>query len=461
MRSKICGTLLLVLVLFTSNSNGQGKKWTLEECIEYAMENNISVRQSELNLKVTEIDKKDAFGSFLPAVSANASHSWNIGLTVNPVTNISQNQTNQFTNVGVGAQIDIYKGLQNQIQHRRSKMAIIANQYQLQKMKEDVALNVANAYLQILFNRENLKVQNEQLEADLRQQERSEQLLEGGLIPRGDLLDIEATVAADRQRVIDSENQLIISKLSLAQLLQLDDFRNFDVADEDYNMQESEILLQQPEQIYDKARQEQTVMKIADANVALAEEDVKLARAAYQPTLRGFYSLDTRISYADVITNYDELPSGELVPIYQSQPPFWDQFFDNKGHSFGFQLSIPILNGLSVRNNVERSKVALERSKLELEQQDLDLERNVHTAYTDVLGALRSYEAAVSASEARTLALEYAKERYEVGLINVFDYNQAQTLSVNAQSDVLRTKYDYLFKVKILEFYFGIPIFQN
>ncbi len=446
MRSKLCGTLLLVLALFSVDSSAQAKKWTLEECIDYALKNNISVRQSELNLKVADIDKKDAFGSFLPAVSATVSHSWNIGLTINPVTNISQQQTSQFSTASVGSQVDIYKGLQNQIQHRRSKMAIIASQYQLQKMKEDVALNVANAYLEILFNRENLKVQNEQLLTDLKQQERSEQLLEGGLIPRGDLLDIEATVAADRQRVIDSENQLIISKLSLAQLLQLDDFRNFDVADEDYNMAESEILLQQPEKIYEKARQEQTVIKIADANVALAEQDVKLARAAYQPALRGFYSLDTRIiSYANVI----------------DQPPFWDQFFDNKGHSFGFQLSIPILNGLAVRNNVERSKVALERSKLELEQQDLDLERNVYTAYTDVIGALRSYEAAVSASEARSLALEYAQERYEVGLINVFELNQSQTLSVNAQSDVLRTKYDYLFKVKILEFYFGIPIFQN
>lgn len=445
MRSKVCVLLLLVLAFSGTAANAQAKKWTLQECVEYALKNNISVRQSELDLKLTEIDKKDAYGSFLPSLNAQASHSWNVGLTINPVTNISQNQTTQFSNAGLGSQVDLYKGLQNQIQFRRAKMAIIANQYQLQKMKEDIALNVANAYLQILFNRENLKVQKEQLESDLRQQERSAQLLEGGVIPRGDLLDVEATVAADRQRVIESENQLLISKLSLAQLLQLDDFKNFDIADEEYDMEDNEIMLQTPESIFSKAKEGQTVIKLANANVDVAEQDVKLARAPYQPTLRGFYSLDTRISYADAL----------------SLPPFWDQFFDNKGHSFGFQLSIPVLNGLSVRNNVERSKVALERSKLAFEQQELDLERDVYTAYADAQGAYKAYEAAVSASDAREQALTYARERYEVGLINVFDFNQAQTLSVNAQSDVLRTKYDFIFRVKILEFYFGMPIIQN
>src|SRR5690606_16056432 len=156
------------------------------------------------------------------------------------------------------------------------------------------------------------------------------------------------------------------------------------------------------------------------------------------------------ISYSDYVDYVTPDGGGQPVPVFKSQPPFWTQFWDNKGHAFGFQLSIPILNGFSVRNNVERSKVALERSKLAFEQQELDLERNVYTAYTDAQGALKSYDAAVSAAKAREESLNYAKERYEVGLINIFDLNQAQTLAVNAQSEVLRTKYDYIFKLKIL-----------
>lgn len=452
MRSKICGTLLLVLVLFTSNSSAQGKKWTLEECIEYALENNISVRESELDLQLTEVDKKDALGNFLPSLNANASHSWNVGL-VQSINGIFQQQTTQFTRAGINSQVDIYKGLQNMAQHRRARMAILASQYQVQKIKEDVGLNVANAFLQILFNKENLKVQTEQRDADIRQYERSEQLLEGGLIPKGDLLDIEATVAGDKQRVIDAENQLLISKLSLAQLLQLDDFKDFDIVDEEYEMDQNEILFQTPESIFNKAKEEQTVIKLAQSNLEVAEQDVKVTKGAYQPTLSAFYSLNTSVSYADQL----DFTTG----LYYASEPFWTQFFDNKAHSFGFQLNIPVLNGLAARNNVERAKVSLERSKLAFEQQTLDLERNVYTAYTDAQGALKAYEAAVSASNAREESLEYAKERYEVGLINVFDFNQAQTLSVNAQSEVLRAKYDFIFKVKILEFYFGIPIYQN
>ncbi|KOS07687.1 transporter [Flavobacterium akiainvivens] len=437
-------------------ANAQVKKWTLQECVEYAFKNNISVRQSELDLKTTEVTKTDALGNFLPSANFSGSHSWNIGLNPNPITGISQQQTTQFTTAGFSTQVDIYKGLQNQMQMRRSKMAIIAGQYQLQKMKDDIGLNVANAFLDVLFNKENLKVQQQQLQIDLEQAERSKQLLEGGQIPRGDLMDIEATVATDRQRVVQAENTLLISKLSLAQLLQLDDYTNFDVADEEYNMEDSEVFLQTPDAIYKKAREQRTEIKLAQANLDVAEQDVKIARGAYQPTLSGFYSLNTRVTYADYVT-FNEAG----LPITQSPPPFWNQIWDNKGHNFGFQLNIPILNGFATRNNVERAKISLERSKLAFEQQELDLERTIYQAFTDAQGALKAYDAAVSAAEARALSLNYAKERYGVGLINVFELNQAQTLSVNAQSEVVRSKYEFIFRVKILEFYFGLPIFQK
>ncbi|MFL9843097.1 TolC family protein [Flavobacterium rhizosphaerae] len=434
----------LILLVFTAQSTvlAQEKKWTLQECVAYALEHNISVRQSELDLKVTEITKKDALGNFLPSANISASHSWNTGLTQNPITGINQQLTTSNTSANASVQVDLYKGLQNQLQFQRAKMAILANKYQLQQMKEDVALNVANAYLQILFNKENLKVQQQQLQEDQRQRERTQQLLDGGSVPRGDLLDVEATVAADKQRVIESENQLLISRLTLAQLLQLEDFQNFDIVDEGYDMGESEIMLQTPSTIYQKAKDTQTSIKLAEANLDVAEKDVKIATRAYQPTLGGFYNLNMRAT--------------SLI-----SDPFLDQFWDYKGHTYGFQLNIPIFNGLTVRNNVARAKVALERSELAYDQQALDLERNVYTAYTDAQGALKAYEAAVSAADAREQALEYANERYEVGLINVFDFNQAQTLSVNSQSEVLRTKYDYIFKIKILEYYFGIPIIQK
>uniref|UniRef100_UPI00404ABB6C TolC family protein n=1 Tax=Flavobacterium sp. TaxID=239 RepID=UPI00404ABB6C len=470
--------IFTVLVLLLFNISQAQKKWTLEECIRYAIDNNINVRQSALDVETTNIDKKDAFGAFLPTANANASHSWNIGLNQNITTGLLENQTTQFTSAGFNVGVDIYNGLQNQNRLRRAELAKISSQYQLVKMQEDIALNVANAYLQILFNIENLKVQQEQLASDKIQMTRSQELVDAGVIPRGDLLEVKATVAGDEQRVVLAKNTLLISKLSLAQLLQLDDFSNFDVIEENYNAEETNLLSQTPATIYAKAKETRTELKIAQSNLEIAERDLKIAKGAYQPRIQGFYSLNTRASYADRIVGSQIDPLNPTVAIGTVEgtgenvvrPNFttivggpasvWDQFETNKGQNYGLQINIPIFNGFSARNNVQRSKIAVERSKIAVEQQELDLERNVFTAFTDVKGSLNAYEAALSALESREEAFRYAKERFDVGMMNAFEFNQAQTLFVNAQSEVIRAKYDYIFKVKILEFYFGIPIIK-
>lgn len=480
MKKTLVSKLVLIFALFFGfASNAQTKKWTLQECVQYALDNNISIRQADLDSQVAAIDKKDAFGNFLPSINGSASHSWNIGLNQNITTGLLENQTVQFTSAGLNANIDIYKGLQNINRLKRARLSMIAAQYQLSKMKDDVSLNVANAFLQILFNKENLKVQKEQLQNNEKQKQRTEALVDAGSVPRGDLLDMNATVASSQQAVIVAENTLLISKLSLAQLLQLEDFQDFDIADNDYEVRESETMLQSPSAIFEKAKTERAELKIAKTNLEIAEKDVKIARGAYQPSLQGFYSFSTRASYSDRVTGFELNPqnptrvigvvegtnqnvvTANTSPLLGSPAPVFDQFSDNKGHSFGIQLTIPILNGLSARNNVERSKIALERSRTVYSQQELDLERNVYTAFTDAKGALKSYESALVALDARTEAFNYAKEKFEVGLMNAFELNQAQTLYVNAQSEVLRTKFDYIFRVKVLEFYFGIPIIQK
>ena len=470
---------ILFFLFISIQVTAQDKKWTLKECVEYALENNISIKSSELDLQNATVNKKDAIGAFLPNINASASHSWNIGLNQNITTGLLQNQTTQFTSAGLNVGVDIYNGLRNQLQLRKSNLSIIATQYQLTKMKDDMSLNVANAFLQILFNKENLKVQKQQKEFNLTQLSRTEDLVEAGVVPRGDLLDIKATVASDYQRVIAAENALLISKLSLAQLLRLDDFKNFDIDESQIPGLSESILLETSESLAEKAKETRVELKIAQSSVELAEKDISIAKAAYQPTLSGFYSFNTRAAYSDRIVGFQpnaanptsvigfvdgtnqQVLQPNFSPILGGPQNLMDQFSNNKGQNFGVQLSVPIFNGFAVRNNVERSKIALDRAKINLEQQELDMERNVYTAYTDANAAKESFEAAKTTLEARTLSHNYAKERYEVGLMNVFDFNQAQTLLVNAQSEVLRTKYDYLFRIKILEFYFGIPLIEK
>ena len=474
--NKYNSLVFAILLGFGLSAQAQTKQWTLEECVRYALENNITIKLSELDVQNADIDKKDAFGNYLPSVNGNASHSWNIGLNQDVTTGLLRNQTTQYSSVGLSAGVDIYKGLQNQNAYRRSKLSIIASQYQLLKMQEDISLNVANAFLQILSYKEDLKIRKEQLTIDEKRLKRSEEMVNAGTIPRGDLYDLKATIATDQQAITVSENNLLISKLSLAQLLQLKEFADFDVVDDTKVEDENNIMAQSPIDIYNKAKEIRTELKLAQTNLEIAEKNVTIARGAYQPTLSAFYNFNTRASYSDIITGstlnsanptsqigYVEGTNQPVVrdnymSVLGKAAPIFDQFNDNKGQSFGFQLSIPIFNGFSVRNNVERSKVSLEKSKIDLEQKSLDLQRNVYTAFTDAKGALNAHESSTVTLEARQQAYNYAKEKYDVGLMNSFDFTQAQTLLTNAQSDVIRTKYDYMFKIKILEFYFGIPI---
>ncbi len=483
MKKTVPTTFYLLLVLFLGLSvQSQSKKWTLEACVDYALKNNISIKQTDLDVKSAAIDKNSALGAFLPSINASTNHSWNIGLNTNVITNALENQTTQNTSVSLSSGITIYNGLQNQNRLRRTNLALVATQYQLSKMKDDIGLNVANAFLQILFNKENLNVQNAQLANTEKQLIRSTALVEAGSVPRGDLLDIKATLAATKQNVVVAENNLYLSKLSLAQLLQLEDFQNFDVDDTVPEVKGSGTMLENPVTIYKKAKEERVELKIAKTNLLLAEKDVLIARGALLPKLSGFYSFSTRAGYSDRIVGYAQNAANpysaspsyvdvngtpysvmqpNYAPILGKAAPVFSQFSDYKGHSFGLQLNVPILNGFSAKNNVARYKIALDRSKIALKQSELDLERNVYTAYTNAKGAFNAYESAKVTLEAREEAFKYAKEKYAVGLMNSFDFNQSQTLFVNAQSEVLRTKYDYIFKVKIVELYFGIPIIKK
>lgn len=479
MKNRTSFFAVILIVFIGLSASAQTKKWTLRECVNYALSHNISIMQSELDTQSIAIDKKSALGSFLPTLNADASHSWNIGLNQNITTGLLENQTTQFTSARLNSSVTIYNGLQLQNRLRRANLSAIASQYKLTKMKDDISLNVANAFLQILFNKENLKVKKEQLFNNEKQLQRSQELVKAGSVPKGDLLDIQATVAANNQAIVIAENSLLISKLSLAQLLQLDNFQEFDIADDSYDINESPTMLQTPNAIFEKAKEQKVEIKIAKTNLEIAERDVKIAKGAYQPSVQGFYSFSSRIGYSDRMVGYgldttnptsvigtvegtgQNVLQTNYKPVFGNAAPFFDQFDKNKGHNFGFQMTIPIFNGLSVRNNVAKSKLNLERTKLAINQQELDLERNIYTAFTDAKGALNSYEAALSALQARTEAYNYAKEKFNVGMLNSFDLNQSQTLFVNAQSEVIRTKYDYIFRVKVVEFYYGIPIIKN
>ncbi|WMI69416.1 TolC family protein [Mangrovimonas sp. YM274] len=438
----------LFIALISFAAQAQEKKWTLEECVEYALEHNISIQQSALDSELADIDKNQAVSNFFPNLSASASYNINTGANINPATNQFENETFKSASGGVSSGVNIFAGLRNWKSLQRAKLNQLSSQYALDKMKDDISLFVANSFLQILFNKEQLKVLQAQNVITQENLQRTQEMVNAGTLPEGDLLEIKATDATQKQEIIAAENTLFISKLGLAQLLQIKDYQNFDIVDDEYDIISENILNENAQTIADKAKVELNDINIAETSLLIAEKDLSLARSNYFPTLSGFLSYNTRWSS----TQIDPFTGEEIV--------FLDQLYIFDGTAIGFQLNVPIFNRFTTRNSVNRSKVNVERAKYQLEQAELDLESNVYQAYNDAKNAKKAYEAAVQTEEARQLAFEYSKERYNVGLSNAFDFNQSRTQYENSQSQVIRTKYDYIFKLKVLEFYFGIPITQ-
>ncbi len=446
MKFKIAITLFLFAL---GISSAQVKKWTLEECVLYAIDNNLSIEQFELDLENIAINESDAFGALLPNLNANSSISSNTGFSINPTTNAPTNSTNNNFNGGFSTNVTLFNGLQNMNRLRRAKMNALAFQYRLDDLKDDISLNVALNYLNVLSNKESLKVFEAQYAVTEQDLKRTSELVEAGVVPRGDLLEIEATAANQEQQIVNAQNLVLISRINLAQLLQITDYENFDIADEAFEIPPSEILDNSPKTIFDKALTFRNDIKLSESNVSLAEKDLEISKGARYPSLGAFFNYGTR--YSDVTV----IPDANGVPF---TPSFKDQLWIFDGISYGAQLNIPIFNGFSTRNNIKRSVINVEKAKVQFEQDKLALETNINQAYVDVKSSGKSYEAAEKTLEARRLAYQYSKERFDVGLMNAFDFSQAQSRVDNAEADVIRTKYDYIFRIKVLEFYFGIPI---
>ncbi|MGB0376624.1 MAG: TolC family protein [Flavobacteriaceae bacterium] len=463
----------LLLTGFNRLHAQEKKSYTLEDCVNRAVEMNISIKRAQLDMESSAIDKADAIGNFLPTFNLQGSHSWNIGLNQNITTGLLENVTTQFSSMSANVNTSIYNGLRNVRQLHFANLNILAREYQLKDMTEDVMLLVANAYLQVNFSRELLKLRQDQREVTLQELSRTQALIDQGVLRVGDIYEIEANLASQEQAIVNEENNLRLAKINLAQLLLIEDYSTFELAEEDFDIPISEVLLENPKTIFETALQNRNDIKLALTNIEIAETNVLLSKSALQPRLSAFYSYSTRLSYSDRLVptgTLTEIPIGYVAGTLQEvrtlrsetavAPPLdlLDQLSLNDGHNFGLALNIPVFNGKSAQNNLKRSQINVLQSQQLFEQQKIDLETTVNQAYNNAKGAYKFYEANQKTVVARQDAMDNAKKRYEAGVMNSFDYVQAKQRFETAVSDLVRAKYDYVFKLKVLEFYFGIPI---
>jgi outer membrane protein len=456
----------------------QNKKWTLQECVAYAIENNISVKQSELDIENSNIAKSGAIGNFLPSINGSASNSWNTGLTQDVTTGILRNITSRSSSYSVSAGITVFSGLRNHRELQKAKMQQLSAQYNSSKIKDDIALFVANNYLQVLLAKANLEVALEQNKVTKDQITRTKELVDSGVLPKGDLLEINAVSAQEQQAIVNSESNVRIPLVSLAQLLLIKDYENFDIADQEFSVILSEVAEKNIDEVIYSAKENRYEVKIAEQNMIIANKDLEISKSIYWPTLNAYFNYNTRendIAQISSVLDPDnptlttqigyvgstgeavlsEVPNTTLIETPANS--FVNQLYINDGLSYGVNLSVPVFNGFSTRNNVKRNIVNVKRNEYQLEQAKLDLESSVYQAYVDADGAKKSYDAALASFKSQELAYEYAKTRFDVGLTNSFEFSQSKLRYNTANIEANRTKFDYIFKLKVLELYFGIP----
>ena len=424
--------------------------WSLEDCINYAIENNIQVKQSELNIENYEVNLLESKLSLLPSLNASTRYSYSWGRILDQSINEYVDRETQQGNLGVDANVTLFDGLQKQNAIKKDKIDFLASQHDADKMKDDISLMLTQAYLSILFNREQLRAAREQLEATKLQISRTQKMVDAGTLARGSLLEIEAQGAREELNIVNYENSLSIAYLDLLQILDLPGTTDFEIVVPDIP-EDIDPEMNPINQVYQNALVTQPVIKSAELGVESSYKSVALAKGMRSPTLSLFGGWGTNYSNNQIVIDPES-------PNYLDVMPFGDQFKNNQNRYLGLNLSIPIFNGYQVSSGISRAKINAENAEYDFELTKNTLRKEIEQAYNDAMAAYKTYLATDESLESFEESFRYTEQRFNVGMANSVDYNIAKSQVTSAESELIRARYDYIFKTKILDFYQGKPL---
>ena len=429
--------ILKFCILITSISFSQDKIWTLEQCVDHALENNITILQAENSLLSSEQDIISAKGNFLPAVSSSISGGASLG-NIEVFPGEFRDREFYSTSVGIGFSQSVFNGFRNINLLNQSKLSLERNQFELEKLKDDISLNVANTYLNVLFNKENLELARLQVEFSEFQVDQVKTLVEAGSEPNSTLIETQATYSRDIQNLTIAENNHDLALLTLAQLLQLP-YENFDVEVIEIDTPSANLMYDDITPILNYAMQNRNEIKVAERDIELAKLGTKISKSAFLPNVSMGYGFNASANFSN-LTEDDQ---------------FLDQLNDNKGHSINMNVSIPIFNRNQTKAQVKKSKIQEETTNLALDQVKINLESTIQRAFTDAKAALKAFEAAQLSLKSQELAFSNSQERFSLGALNSFDLEQSRIRLLNALSSSINAKYDFIFKTKVLDYYLG------
>jgi outer membrane protein len=420
----------------------------LRQCIDYAVENNINIKQQALNVENAKLDLSTSKNSRLPDLSAGISQGFSFGRSQSAATGMYEENNASSTSFSVSSSMPLFTGLRIPNEIKMNELNLQAATETLKKAKDDIALQVASVYLETLFKKELLKVYQEQAELSRIQVERTHTLVEAGKVPESQLFDIKAQLAKDELNVTNAQNDLALSLLNLSQALNIRDAGSFDISEpvlgDVIGNNISSIL--PVEQIYQAAIAVKPQVKEQEYLLESSHKSLKIAESGHWPTL------SLGLSYNNGFNHIYNLPAGV------SNSPISDQLKLNQRENIGLSLNIPIFNRFQTRNRVRAAKLNIQNYELSLDNTKLSLYKEIQQAYQSAVSAQARYNSTEKACEAADEAFKYAEERYGVGKSTVFEYNEARTKLLSSKSEQVQAKYDFLFRAKILDFYRGVAI---
>lgn len=436
---------IMVCLLMAYSAHAQ-KVWTLEACINTAIESSLEIEGANLNVDFAEIATRQAEHQRYPSLSVGTGANYNLGRSINPITNQFENQSFISNNYQLSSNVLIFNGFRLRNTLEQSKVNRDAAKYDVDQMQRDVALTVANSYLNALFAKEQLKIAQSQLDVSKKQLERTQQLVNAGSTPANEVLNVQAQVSSNEQAVINAQNSSITSLLQLKQIMRLPMDEAIDVV-EPNNI----TVLLDPDQLnvmdlYKEAYKNQPSMKALELRKKSAEMGVDIASAGLLPTVSAGGSMSTNYSNRTVPGFYDG---------------YADQLNKNLGYGLGVSLNYPIYQNLQNKLGIERAKLNVLQVENNNARTENTFQTRIQQALIDARASKRKLAAAEQNVSAQSAAFDNAKRRYELGAIDAFQYTTLQNNLTQAQVNALIAKYEYVFAAKVIDFYMGKPITLN
>ncbi len=437
---------LIFIIQAEAKEGGPLEIWSLEQCISYALDNNIIIKQQELNTRVNENSLLQSRMNRLPSLNANTQQSFNYGRTLDFRTNTYIDRNTQSFSYNSSTQLTLFNGFQISNTIKQSDFNLMASLADLEKLKNDISLNIASAYLQILFNKELLNIAENQISITRQQVERTRRLVEAGSLPQGNLLEIEAQEASDNLRVVNAKNQLTLSYLTLSQLLELPSARDFKIEIPDFDHVPVYSPVYQIEPVFEAALENQPQIRRSEYELASSETGLSIAKGRRSPRLflSGSYGSGYQRVTSD-IRGYEALP-------------FEEQIRNNQSTTFALGMSIPIFNALQVNTAIANARIGVMNAEYSMQRTKNQLYQEIQQAYADVVAAHENFLATEKALVSIEESFRHTQQRFEVGMVTTVEFNQALNQLTMTHSELLRAKYEYIFKSNILEFYLGNPI---